>query len=83
MISGDSHAPGSPGLADLPAGVSLVCRLPAFLRRPIEPSAAGVLVRDRLARRAGDFVALGCREVFNRPDSPYRALLRHAGCAEV
>jgi hypothetical protein len=67
-------------LADLSAGVALVSGLPPFLRRPIEPGAASAVVRDRLARRADDFLALMRREIFDRPDGPYRALLRHAGC---
>jgi hypothetical protein len=35
---------------------------------------------ERLARRDADFLALVNRAVYDQPASPYRILLRHAGC---
>lgn len=67
-------------MTDLAAGLTLVPRLPAFLRRTISPVEARAIVERRLAHREVDFLTLVRREVFERDGSPYRALLRHAGC---
>ena len=70
------------GFADLVVGARMVHRLPSFLRHPIAPDEARAIVRDRLERREADFLALVRRAIFQRADSPYRQLLRLAGCEE-
>ena len=54
--------------------------LPGFLRRPLDGATARTIVRARLARRGDDFLDLARRFVYGTPGSPYRDLLRHAGC---
>jgi hypothetical protein len=61
-------------------GARLLWRLPAFLRRPISPDAALAIVRQRHEERAAAFLAVLRRQVYAHAPSPYRALLRHAGC---
>lgn len=68
------------GLAELMAGTRFLAGLPAFLRAPADVSGARVELERRLGRREADFVALVKRAVYDQPASPYRALLRHAGC---
>jgi hypothetical protein len=54
--------------------------LPGFLRHPVTlPEARAILARRR-AGRAADFLALARDAVYAQAASPYRALLRHAGC---
>ena len=54
--------------------------LPGFLRHPVTlPEARAILARRR-AGRAADFLALARDAVYGQAASPYRALLRHAGC---
>jgi hypothetical protein len=48
--------------------------------RPIQPDAAPGIVLGRRAARAAVFLDLVRRGVYENPPSPYRALLRHAGC---
>lgn len=55
-------------------------QLPALLRRPVSTDAARREVRTRLAAREAAFLAHVHESVFARPGSPYRALLRLAGC---
>lgn len=54
--------------------------LPRFLSRPLDGGTARTIVRARLARRGDDFLDLARRFIYGTADSPYRALLRHAGC---
>ena len=68
------------GRGDITAGIRLVSALPRFLRRRLTPGQARAILQRRLARRAEDFLRLVRRTVFAQPASPYRALLRHAGC---
>jgi hypothetical protein len=68
------------GLAELMIGTRFLAGLPAFLREPAREIAARAELERRLARREADFVALVKRAVYDQPASPYRALLRHAGC---
>jgi hypothetical protein len=58
----------------------MVSAVPRFLRYRFTPDQARAILRERLARRAPDFLGLIRRAVFAQPGSPYRALLRHAGC---
>ena len=65
---------------DVTAAARLLAGLPPFLRRRITPDRAREQVRRRLAARGADFLQLIRRAVFERPDSPYRRLLRAAAC---
>ena len=67
-------------LDDAVLGVRVLLWLPAFLRSPIGPAAAQAILRQRLAEREVDFLALARRAVYPYPGSPYRRLLDHAGC---
>jgi hypothetical protein len=69
-----------PLAADLAAAARLARRLPSLLRRPISHGEAATALETRLADRETDFLGLVEHAVFARPSSPYRALLRHAGC---
>jgi hypothetical protein len=66
--------------ADARVGVRLLRRLPGFLRAPITAEGARATLRDRLQRREADFLALARRLIYGHAGSPYRALLRMAGC---
>jgi hypothetical protein len=61
-------------------GVSLAARLPRFLRHPLAVDEARAIVAARLARREASFLDVVARGVYERPASPYRALLGFAGC---
>lgn len=66
--------------SDIGMAARVLGRLPAYLRHPLTiPECRAILAR-RLARRATGFLELARRAVFEHPESPYRALLRHAGC---
>jgi hypothetical protein len=67
-------------LDDLRTGTRFLRRLPAFLRDRVAPAEALATLRRRLARREADFLALVETAVYEHPSSPYRALLRQAGC---
>jgi len=54
--------------------------LPRFLRKPIDPEQAAVVVRRRLAARPERFLTLADRLIYRNPRSPYLRLLRAAGC---
>lgn len=51
-----------------------------FLRHPLTVDEARRGVRERMARREDNFLALVERSVYGWPRSPYLALLRRAGC---
>ena len=61
-------------------GVRLAARLPGFLRHPLTVDEAHRVVATRLDRREASFLDVVGRCVFERPGSPYRALLDRAGC---
>ncbi|MBI4574508.1 MAG: hypothetical protein HY713_14620 [candidate division NC10 bacterium] len=65
---------------DIVVTARFLSRLPAFLRKPVSTTEARAIIRRRLARREADFLALLRRAVYAHPASPYRALLRLAGC---
>lgn len=50
------------------------------MRRPLRPEQARRILGRRLARRADDFLALARAAIYRRRSSPYRELLRLAGC---
>jgi hypothetical protein len=67
-------------LADGRSAVRFLSRLRGFLRHPVTVAGARAELRRRLEHREDDFLSLMRRTVFEHPPSPYRALLRHAGC---
>ncbi len=66
---------------DLRAGLRLLTGLPAFVRRPLTLEEARRLLAERLAEREADFLRVA-RAAVDTAASPYRALLRRAGCEE-
>ncbi|MGH7358769.1 MAG: hypothetical protein ACREJR_08145, partial [Candidatus Rokuibacteriota bacterium] len=64
-------------------GARLATRLPGFLRRPLTVPEARAAVATRLAHRDTSFLDVVRRGVFERPGSPYRALLERAGCEQA
>jgi len=67
-------------LEDLKAGVGFLTRLPSFLRHPLSVVESRAILKRRLEQREADFVALVRRAIYDHPPSPYRQLLRLAGC---
>ena len=67
-------------LLALVMGLRLLARLPGYLRNPLTIAEARAILRRRLEQREEDFLVLIKRAVFGNPTSPYRALLRQAGC---
>jgi hypothetical protein len=51
-----------------------------LLRHPLSVDEARVILRARLERREARFLSFVQQTVYENPDSPYRALLRTAGC---
>jgi hypothetical protein len=62
------------------AATRFFLRLPGFLRRPVALAEAQEILARRLDRREADFLDLVRRAVYAYPDSPYRLLLKTAGC---
>lgn len=77
-----TRIPGSSGisLADLRIGLSFLRALPSFLRNPLTPEEALATLRHRLKKREADFLAILKRVVYGYSESPYRSLLKYAGC---
>jgi hypothetical protein len=65
---------------DLANGARLLFGLPTFLRRPARADSARAVIRRRLAERDSIFLDLVQRAIYAQPSSPYRWLLRLAGC---
>jgi hypothetical protein len=61
-------------------GVRFFCSLPSFLRQPVTLEHARATLHRRLEWRESDFLSLMRRAVYQRAASPYRELLRLAGC---
>jgi len=66
-------------LGDAVMGLQFLGQLPAFLHRSVTAAEARTEVTARLGRREADFLAHMRLAVYERPGSPYRDLLRHAG----
>jgi hypothetical protein len=65
---------------EISAGIRLASGLPRFLhRQPSTPEARRVL-QGRFENRRPDFLSLVRRTIYDHPGSPYKALLRRAGC---
>lgn len=65
---------------DAARGAAFLTGLGLHLRRPLSMAEAGAVLRERLTRRADDFLDLARHTIYGRPSSPYRQLLDHAGC---
>ena len=63
-------------------GARLVAGLRAYLRNPLTLVEARAILHRRLERREADFLALAQGAIFANPRSPYRTLLRLAGCEQ-
>jgi hypothetical protein len=66
--------------ADLGKLARVTRDLPRFIRTPLSSAEAQTIVAERLATRAERFLALAERTIYGHPPSPYRRLLRIAGC---
>src|SRR5690606_3843848 len=80
---GKSHARAAVAMtpADVVAGLRFLRDLPPLLRQRLDPDAARATVRQRLAAREQDFLALLRAAVFPDPAQPVHRLLARAGCA--
>jgi hypothetical protein len=58
----------------------LLWHLPFFLRNPFTLDEARAILRERLAQRQLCFLRLARRAIYGQADSPYRQLLKLAGC---
>lgn len=67
-------------LADVLTGLKFTLSLRRVFRRPLTLDRADEIFRRRLERREEDFLALAARAIYANPTSPYRELLRLAGC---
>ena len=67
-------------LDDASAAVALSTALPRFLRHPVSVDTSLAAQRHRLGTRESSWLALMRVSVYQRPRSPYRRLLRRAGC---
>jgi len=68
-------------LRDLADGLRFLRRLPSLFRTRLDADAALATVRQHLATREGDFLALLRAVVFSNPMQPVHRLLARAGCA--
>jgi hypothetical protein len=66
--------------SDISTSLRFLGQVPAFLRRPFSDAEARTLVRERRSGREAAFLDLVRRTVYEQGDSPYRTLLREAGC---
>ena len=67
-------------LDDILVGARFLRALPSFLRTPVTLEQARAALRHRFAHREARFLALVRRAVYEHDGSPYRELLRLAGC---
>ncbi len=67
-------------VASLAVGARFLIRLPAFPPSPRRPGEARATLRRRLESREAALIGLLRRAVYGYPLSPYRELLRIAGC---
>ena len=66
--------------ADVTRLARLTRELPRFLRTHVTVEGAAATIRDRLATREERFVDLATRLIYGHQRSPYRPLLKAAGC---
>jgi hypothetical protein len=67
-------------LAEARLGWQLVRGLQPLLRSPLDVPGARSILRERLERRAADFLWMARHAIYERALSPYRELLDAAGC---
>lgn len=67
-------------LGDVLMGAGFLRHLPPLLRNPVSIEEAHAALGSRLERREADFLAMMAGAIYGRPQSPYRGLLRMAGC---
>ena len=67
-------------IEDVSTGARFLWRLPGFLRHPVSLKEAQSTLRRRLEHREADFLALARGAIYGQDTSPYRVLLRLAGC---
>jgi hypothetical protein len=68
-------------LDDLAAGARFLGALPSFLRTQVTLEQGRAILRSRLEHREARFLTLMRQAVYEHVGSPYRELLRLAGCA--
>ena len=61
-------------------GARFCLGVPRLLRHATPPDVAPGIIRRRHEERGAAFLAIVRRGAYENPGSPYRALLRHAGC---
>jgi hypothetical protein len=61
-------------------GLRFIARLPAFLKHPWSIEQAQASLQDRFERREERFLTMLKAGVFHNARSPYRPLMKHAGC---
>jgi len=69
-----------PSLHELAGALAAVCGLPGYFRHPLTAPEARSVVAQRRAQREENLLRLARVAVYANPTSPYRALLRNAGC---
>ena len=78
--AGGSERHLAPLLGDVAMGLRVLRRLPGFLRHPLTVPESRAIVARRRAQRAENLLDIARVAIFADPRSPYRALLRAAGC---
>ncbi len=69
-----------PGLDEVLTGLRLLWRLGPHLRRPLEVAESRAILEARFAHREADFLGILRHAIYGQAQSPYRQLLRWAGC---
>ncbi len=67
-------------LVNLQMTFRAISELPRYLCQPLAPAECRAILQTRLAQREDDFLYLARSTIYADDSSPYRALLRHAGC---
>lgn len=80
VVTRPTHLSGAFALEDYLLGARLLWRLRSHLRRCLSLPEARRILQTRLDDRDADFLHLVRRTIYDAPVSPYRLLLRHAGC---
>jgi hypothetical protein len=68
------------GFEELLAGARLLWRLGPYLRRALDVAECRAILETRFARGGADFLGILRSLVYGQEQSPYRQLLRWAGC---
>jgi hypothetical protein len=69
-----------PSANDLLVGTSLLWRLPAYLKNPVNPDEARLELPARFPQRGAGFLTIARDLIYGCAWSPYRRLLASAGC---